>query len=228
MNSFSECGISLVCKTAFRTFAFSCEGRTPINSFVVALLLAVAITGCTAAPHRPQELPLPPQRIAQPGYSLMPLSEKGWLFGPRSQYHLTLGKYGNNPDETVAIEGRLFQLPAYSTTEDFVRLIKDGQAADTDPVRFKVIKHEVVPDNAKNTDCARSHVITEDTKPVKRTAAVGAMILRVMTLTCAHPNNKKMGVNITYSHRYYAGNEDPQFDQKATQVFNSFEFAGLR
>ena len=197
------------------------------RTFVITIIATAALLGCASSPQRLQELPIPPQKINQPGYSLLPLNEKGWLAGPRNQYQLALVKPGSHADETFAIQGIASRLPEFGSADDFVRLVKQGQAADTDPPRFKIVEHTVVADSSKHAQCARSHLITEDNNAVKRTSTSGSMVLEAATLTCAHPGNKILGISIIYSHRYYPGQADPTFMQKADQVMNGFEFTAL-
>lgn len=160
----------------------------------------------------------------QPGYSLLPLNEKDWFAGPRNQYQLSLGKYGAGADETFAIQGIASRLPEFSTADEFLRIVREGQAADTASPRFKIVSHSVVVDTSRQTQCAKSHVIAEDSRPVKRTTKVGPMILEVAALVCAHPNSRELGISIIYSHRYYPGQADSAFMQKADQVMSGVEF----
>jgi hypothetical protein len=197
------------------------------RAFVTIVVSTVVLLGCASSPQHLQELPSPPQKINQPGYSLLPLNEKGWFAGPRNQYQLTLGKYGSHADETFAIQGIASKLPEFISTDDFVRVVKEGQAADTDSSRFKIMEHQVVADSSRHAQCARSHLVTEDNNAVKRTSTSGPMVLEAATLTCAHPGNKILGISIIYSHRYYSGQADPAFMQKADQVMSSVEFTAL-
>ena len=197
------------------------------RAYMGAIMAAVALFGCATGSQRPQALPLPPQRITQPGYSLLPLDEKGWVAGPRDQRQMMLGRHGSNPDETIAIQGIAFPLPAFHSIDEFVRVVREGQAVDTDHARFQVLKHEVVADSSRQATCARSHLITEDSGAAKRTATAGAMVLEVATLTCAHPGRAGLGISVIYSHRYYAGQADPAFMEKADRVMGSVELTGL-
>jgi hypothetical protein len=70
------------------------------------------------------EVPLPPERIFLKGFSLVPLNEQGWLIGARNPRLLSLGKIGKYPEENVVIRAMLFQLPAFQTNEDLVRLVQ--------------------------------------------------------------------------------------------------------
>lgn len=196
-------------------------------SFAVAAASIAALSGCASAPEQPPELPAAPQRITQQGYSLMPFDEHGWVVGPRDQYRLTLGKYGAHPDETFAIQGIVSQLPEFNSAEEFLRIVKEGQAADTDSERFTILQHDVVLDTSKNAQCARSHLIAEDRSAVTKTAKADAMILEAATLTCAHPGDKRVGVHVLYSHWHHEGQSDPAFMEKADQLMRSVEFEDL-
>jgi len=197
------------------------------RAFVIASIVTVVLNGCAYSPQHLQELPLPSQQIKQPGYSLLPLNEKGWFVSNRNQYQLALVKRGSHADETFAIQGIASKLPEFTSADDFVRLVKEGQAADTDPQRFKIVEHTVVVDSSNHAQCARSHLVTEDNNAVKRTSTSGSMVLEAATLTCAHPGNKILGISIIYSHRYYPDQADPAFMQKADQVMNGVEFTAL-
>ena len=190
------------------------------------LCTALVVTSCTSMQPSFPEVQIPPERISQKGYSLVPLNEKGWLIGGRNSYQLALGKRGENPDETFAIQAILFRWPVFKTNEELVRLINEGQAKDTDPQRFKIIKHEVTAYPKKGTDCVKSHMVSEDAA-VKRSGKSGHMIIEALTLTCAHPKDKNLGVNVTYSQRYYPEQRESAFLEKATRVLNSVEFTEL-
>jgi hypothetical protein len=193
----------------------------------VACLVFFSLVGCAFSPPQLQELSVPPQKIYQPGYSLLPLNEKGWSVASRNPYQLALVKRGSHADETFAIQGVASKLPEFFSADDFVRMVKEGQAADTPAPRFRIMEHNVVSDSSRHAQCARSHAISEDNSAAKRTSTSGSMVLEAAALTCAHPGNKILGISIIYSHRYYPGQADPAFMQKADQVFNSIEFTAL-
>jgi len=195
------------------------------RSFGFGVLLGgLFLAACSSIGPRPQELPVPTQRIFQNAYSFMPPNEMGWFVAARDPHQLALGRYGINPDETFGIRARLFRIPPYGSSEEFVRIIKDGEAADTDPKRYKILKHEVGPDTSKQTSCARLHVVVEDNAAVKRTSTPGVMIREVMALSCAHPKNRTIVVNLYYAHQYYPGQADARFTEKAAEMLSSMEF----
>jgi hypothetical protein len=49
------------------------------------------------------------------------------------------------------------------------------------------------------------------------------MNLEMLTLVCAHPRDKRVGVTVFYTQRSYPGQEDPAFLEKATTILNSVE-----
>lgn len=195
--------------------------------YLAVIIATIVLFGCASTPQPLQALPLPPQKIMQPGYSLLPLNEKDWFAGPRNQYQLSLVKHGGHADESFAIQGIASRLPVFATADEFLQIVKEGQAADTASPRFKIVSHSVVEDTLRQTQCARSHLVAEDSRPVKRTTKVGSMILEVSMLVCAHPNSRELGISIIYSHRYYPGQADSAFMQKADQVMSGVEFTSI-
>ena len=153
----------------------------------------------------------------------MPLDEEGWVINKRNSNAVILGKYGKNPDQTFSISAVLSQLPPFKTTEEFVRLVKEGRVQDTDPKRFTTIKHEVTSYPQNGAECVRSHSVTVDHAAVKRSGKPGDMNFEIVGLVCAHPEDKKIAVNVICAQRSYAGDEDPKFLEKATTVLDSVE-----
>ena len=195
------------------------------------LCAAFAIASCAPIqPRFPESLPevqIPPQRISQRGFSLLPLNEKGWLVFRRSVSELGLGKFGETPEENVVIRAIFFKLPPFKTNEEFVRLIKETEVRNINPERLKIITHEVVNYPNKGTDCTKSHMAAEDYGAAKKVGKTGVMVQEALTLMCAHPKDKDVGINIGYSRRHYPGQGDPRFLEKATSVLDSVEFADL-
>lgn len=194
---------------------------------VCIAVCSLVMAACGSVQHKPQELHVPPERIVQKGYSLMPPNERGWLIAGRNQYQLALVKAGKTPDETIAIQAMPVKLPDFNSTEDLVRLIKEGQAKDTDSKRFATKKSDVVAYPVQGSNCAKAYRVAEDNSAVKRSGKSGNMILEVLTLTCAHPKGKNVGVNVTYSHRHYPDQDVGDFLEKAMSVLDSVEFTEL-
>lgn len=181
-------------------------------------------TAC--ATTRPQEIKLPPSRIFQTGYSVLPLNESGWLIGIRNQTRLVLGKKSENPDETYIVYATLVRIGPYTSKEDFLRVIKDSQEKDN-PQRFKIVKDELTAVTYKSTDCAKSHRVSEDNAAYRASGNTGVMTLESISLSCAHPKNKGIAIDVGFSQRYYSGHRDSAFSDKANAILNSLEFSDL-
>lgn len=185
-------------------------------------LIALAAGSCAPMVR---ELPSPPQRVYQNTYSFMPPAEPGWKVLVRGAHHLAFGRAGSNPDETYGIQGRVFgKLPAFSSSAEFVEIIRKGLAEQAADPRYKVLKHEVGAGSLPGATCARSHFVAEDHGAVKRDAAPGVMVLEVMTLSCAHPKNRDFAVTLVYSHRRYPQQADAAFAEQAQRVLSTLEF----
>ena len=183
--------------------------------------LLVVVAAC--APLPPKTLPLPPQRIYQNTYSLVPPDEPGWVVAGRRANELNLARGGQRPDETFGVQGFLVRLPALSSSEQLASFVQ-GLLAQTDARRFRTLKQEVAEDRSRRETCARSHLVTEDHAAVKKTSTPGPMILEALSLTCVHPKNAGWAVMVTYSHRYYPSQNDPGLGDKAARVHSTLEF----
>lgn len=189
--------------------------------FISAMAIATAVSAQSSF----SIVPTPPERILQNGYSLVPPNEKGWLIVERNAYQLALAKRGNNPDETIAIQALPFRLPRFKTEEEFIHFIQEGQAKDTGPQRFTILKHDVTPYPMQGTECAKSFMVTEDHAAVKRSSQPGNMLLEALILTCAHPSDQNVGISILFSHRHYPDQGDTAFVENAQLVLRSVEFS---
>ena len=190
---------------------------------IVVLCAAIVVTSCAATRPPPPEVKLPPERILQKGYSLMPLNEPGWLIEGRNAYSFAFGKLGTNQDETFAIQAMFSRLPTYDTNANFLQLIKVGQAKDTGSPRYEILKQDVTPFPMKGADCAESHMVTIDHAAKRRSGNTGDMVLESLTLSCAHPSEKTVAIHVIYSHRHDPGQDDPAFMEKGATVLNSVE-----
>ncbi|MBI4292923.1 MAG: hypothetical protein HY661_15740 [Betaproteobacteria bacterium] len=188
---------------------------------------ALAVASCAPVQPKLQQIPIPPERISQKGFSLLPLNEQGWLIAARNPRLLSLGKLGKSPEENVVIRAVLFQMPAFKSNDELVRLVRDGGASGINPERLKVVKHEVASHPKNGADCARSHSVLEDHGAAKMVGKEGVMVQETVTLTCAHPKDAAVGVAVSYSQRYYPGERDPRLLRKARRVLDSVEFAEL-
>ncbi len=190
----------------------------------ILIFSVLLLSSCIGSNARVQELPLPPQPIKHPAFTLLPPAETGWLVANMNQYNLSLAKRGNASDETYAIQVMLYQLPTFNSDETFKKYVIDGFNKDTDSTRFNIInsKNEII--NINTLHCVKNRTATEDTQSVKQTSNDKNMILEVVNYTCKHPTIKNVGANISYSHRYYTGHADTKLDSHSVELMNGFKF----
>ena len=88
----------------------------------IILFSTFLLTACIGSNHVKNELPLPPQPITHPAFTLLPPAESGWIMANISQYNLSLAKRGKARDESYAIQVMLFQLPSFKNDNQQSRL----------------------------------------------------------------------------------------------------------
>jgi hypothetical protein len=197
------------------------------KQLITVMCGALCLTCCAKRQLTSQEVQVPPQRIVQEGYSLIPPVEEGWHVELRNPGKFVTKSDGISPDETLVVEATLVELPKFNTSEEFVQIVRAAEAEAEDPSseRFKVLKHEVHGDSSRPTECALSHKIVEDSAPITKSGKTSSMIMEIMTLACAHPKDKRVCVYVGYTDRYYHGQADPKFLEKAMNVLRSVEFS---
>ena len=192
------------------------------------LFALLSMTSCAHRQFQFPEVAIPPERIVQQGYSFVPLNEPEWLILGRTARQLAFARSGKSSDETYAIQAMTFVLPPFATSAELVRIVREGQAQDMNSKRFKLEQNEATFHPTNGAECVRTHMVVEDRAAVKRVGINnGDMILEVLTLTCAHPKDKRVGIGFIYSQRYYLGLQDPALEEKADSIFNSIQFSDL-
>ncbi len=190
-----------------------------------AMLASVLILSSCASM---QEVQVPPERFVLKGFSFIPLNEKGWLIRGRNPHQVVLFKLGANPDESIGIVARKYvEESPLRSSEEIVRLLEKVEKQDSNLERFKALKQEIIPHREKGSNCARSHITSEDHAPVRRTTRTEHMIIDTVSLACAHPKDNRTIVYVGFSQRAYPGQGDPHLLEKAQQIFGSLEFSDL-
>jgi len=182
---------------------------------------AIMVFACAAGHAQPLTLPLPPARSTHLGFSLVPLNEQGWLVLADRPEQFALRKAGAEPDEGYAVQGSTTSLPAFASPEAFLAEVVKRGTADSVAGRFKLVAHSAQLAPATGDMCARTHTVTEDHAPVRRSSRSGPMILEIYAITCAHPGNRAIGVMVGYSERYYPGHRDPRLEKSADTLLGS-------
>jgi hypothetical protein len=100
-------------------------------------------------------------------------------------------------------------------------LIKEQIDQDRNPERFTELKISTDLYPGKGEDCVRIHTVHEDKKAKALSMRSGNMVMELLALTCAHPKDKRVAVHVVYSERYWPGDRDPEFENRAEQILNS-------
>jgi len=171
---------------------------------------------------------LPPERSYHRGFSLIPLNEDGWIINQKDYNWLILGRYGSSQEETYVISTDIWGPPTVNSQSEFFETIKENQTRNLDTTRYTRIDFDVKPYPKKGEYCARIYIKTEDNAAVTHGGVVDHMILEMLALSCRHPKNTNMAIDVTYSHRHFPEKSDPLFSKKAEVLFDSVEFTDLK
>ena len=157
-------------------------------------------------------------------FSFLPPQENGWIIRSQKYDKLHLFKQGSKDDETFVILAWSGQLPNFEREEDFINAVKAKFDRIPKQKRIKIIKSDFLPGD--NSDfCFLIYEIMEDHSAYKYTTdRKDYMMLETFRRLCRHPTNKNIAISIEYSHRYYPGDNDPDFMSKAEMIFNNLEY----
>jgi hypothetical protein len=192
------------------------------------LLLTFASSAYAQMEPESQDLQIPPGRLFQKGFSLTPLDEKGWKITQRNPYQLILSKPGKNPDEEFVIQALVMKLPLFKSSEAFVQQVKEVQVNGINLTRVALLEYGLNRHIKTGKNCVRSHISAEAPAASGRSSGkTEKMISEAVSLTCAHPKKKQVGINVTYAYRYYPGKKDPAFLEKAEKLIASLKFTGV-
>ena len=196
------------------------KAKHPLSDLIVAMIVCCV---SLSAASQPKPLPLPPQPLTQAGLSVLPPDEPGWLKAPTDTRLLVLGRYGSGLDETYTIDGRRVEIHPFASPKEFLDQVDALNAARLAKSRFNVTLNESAPSTTAGAACVRTHIIAEDSSPVRRsTGMTGPMTLEILVLTCPPPTTEsQLGFVVSYSHRHQPGSEDPKFTEKAARFLDT-------
>ena len=194
--------------------------------------LVILCASCASAPW--QEVPLPPQPFVLKGFSFMSPDEPGWRVNTRlspDRSSLVKSNHDTDPYENYVIAADVLNVPEHiKSNEEFLRGVKEGRAINNDP-RYKILTQDINPHMQNGKYCVLSQVVAEDHGGGQIQSfgfgihrRPGYMIFEGVTLTCRHPQNNSVALDLTFSLRYYPGERDPLFSEKAMKVVDSVEF----
>ena len=162
-------------------------------------------------------------RIAMPGLSVLPPQEEKWALMIGSTFQVAFGKGGPQSDATYMAVVDLYQLPDFESADQFFAHVSKGRLAEPDIGRFRFIKNEEELRRGEDFYCLEYKTISKD-QGAATPAGKKTMLLQMIGRHCQHPKRKNVGVHIEYSHRHYAGDEDPEIQRKADAFLDHVTF----
>lgn len=167
------------------------------------------------------------ERLEQNGYSFMPPPEPEWFIADRTPDRIALARLGWVEGQTFLAEGSLLQLDDMRDPARLARYVKDMHERDLPRPRFRVQQHDVADVRIAGAQCALSHIVAEDRDPETGSNVVTAMLVETVGTVCIHPNDDRIGVSLSYSHRSFPEDRDRGFEAYATPLLQSQQFVPL-
>ena len=208
----------------------------PAEGNMIGKYLLLKQDGLAAGVCDPHDIEFQRFRFFAQNYSFVPAGTEGWemQLPPEGQDMLMLEK-GASPNEVNTLSSTRYKFPLIDSKQELVETTRGFmEYAPEDPDRYTITEHEIAPYTKKQTMpvnfnslamCVVSRQVIADTQAfLLESGEQGTMIRETQTLVCVHPTERDRAVVLNYSHRYQPGNRDPEFLNKAGQVFESIAF----
>ncbi|MGQ0577726.1 MAG: hypothetical protein ACT4PQ_02305 [Betaproteobacteria bacterium] len=190
---------------------------------LTSILAALVLAACASKSDKPQRFELRGFSFTAPA----PVEdEKQWGVAKQTPELLILGKPGEFQSEIFTVQAAVIKLPALASADALVQHVKAVQLHELDPKRFRILKHEISLQPVDGESCALSHVEAADRTVPSTTGQTANMMLETLTLTCAHPKDRKTGISVSYSHQYFPEDKDPQFVARGSVILGGLRLDG--
>ncbi|MCG3774192.1 MAG: hypothetical protein JW395_1009 [Nitrospira sp.] len=158
------------------------------------------------------------------GVSVLPPQAPGWNIGPMTQSQLWLAKRGQPDGESYAATVISFNMPSLDTEQEFLKWFLELRASEPQDDRYTNVKDETNLVHGRGAVCVRIHEVRGDNAAQIGGTETKVMVLEGIIYLCQHPKNKRIGVRMDYSHRHFAGNDDPAMETKANAFLDQVQF----
>ena len=194
-----------------------------LSTVLPAGFAALLVAACASLSDKPQRFELRGFSITAPAAIE---GEKPWSVAKRTPDLLILGKPGDYESEVFIVQAAIITLPALASPEALLQHVKGAQARELDPKRFRVLKHDLSLQPLDGESCVLSHIDAVDRAVRSTTGPTANTILETLTLTCAHPKDRNVGINVTYSHQHFPEDKDPHFIEKGSVILDGVRIDG--
>lgn len=192
----------------------------------VTILIPLLVTACGTPNLQLDALALPPQRIQQNGYSLVPLAEPDWFVAIGQPESLSLVRFGAQPDEKYMARAYRRGTTNLSGDANLARFA-DAVLYEKGPTGAKVLRQDSKVVRIKNQRCVRVSSTLADSPAGKGTDGRAGVHTDVRAIVCEHPG-KTSAVVVVYSYSRTGEARDSALDAKADKLFGSIEFTTPR
>ncbi|MDH5407829.1 MAG: hypothetical protein OEZ33_03185 [Gammaproteobacteria bacterium] len=212
------------------------QTRTSAIKILLSVSMIIGLSACSSNKSKFDVSSDTMDRTIMDRYSFIVPYETGWNEKGRNRMNVALQRNGRERDEVYNIQAIQFRLPEFKSTDEFIKLMTHVQSKKMTPPRYDIKKHKITAYPKIGKHCIRSHRVIEDNGPKDKTKNYPVMIISSVILTCPHPNEKEIGINLSYSHHYRASYKrgnlvqkplasiDERFTTKADKFIDSLKF----
>ncbi len=194
-----------------------------MRSITTTIALAFTLSACATLSQLPQISG--GKRIIQPGISFIAPENKSWSVLVRSTYQVTLGTAGDIPNETLIVSSSTYQIPTFSSPQEFLTYVKSGRAAEPQTGRFELIKNDEELYSSRSETCVKHEMESKDFG-AKRGGDY--TLIEYFGMNCVHPKEPTVGIFVELSRKAPPGKEYLEFESMGSQLLKSVEFSGYR
>jgi hypothetical protein len=160
------------------------------------------------------------------GVSSLSPNNGDWSVMTSTGYQVVLGT--KLPDDSSGIINMsLYQIPEFSSDEDFLSHVVKHRASSPDIGRFDLIENTEVLVSLNGATCVKHKTISQDNKAKIDGNKSTVMEIEYIGYNCIHPLKKSVGVHTEYSLRHSNGKEYPELNKNAEEFFSNIKFKEL-
>ena len=163
----------------------------------------------------------PDQDFSNPILQIHAPASSGWYGFERSPARIAFKKAGASAHETFVAAVFLFHLPAFTNSDAFTELVREGIIKDAPTDRFEILESNIQYSPERAYPCVRYHGISQDRKARVSAFSTQEMRLEIISLYCQHPTRPGLGFSVSFSHR--GGNAAEKIDVAAAAFIDSVQ-----
>ncbi len=160
------------------------------------------------------------ERIRIEGVSILPPEGDDWYLKKEHDGSIRFRKSGKTQDQSIVGEVVLFKLPDLKSKEEFLNLVSEQRAKDSQGPREILLNKEVLSDE-KGEFCVRTHTVSKEFKAKNLPVTSDFLLMENIELNCRHPYDKNIAVHIGFSQRTLPNNTFKDFESDANKFIKN-------